>query len=60
MTVEEIKVAIPKLMLEERAELARCLHGWEDVEWAAQSALQLKGWAKTARRQPSSRSNLAW
>jgi hypothetical protein len=36
MTVEEIKAAIPKLTLEQRAELARCLHGWEDDEWDAQ------------------------
>jgi hypothetical protein len=36
MTVEEIKAAIPKLTLDERAELARCLHGWEDDEWDAQ------------------------
>jgi ribosome recycling factor len=36
MTVEDIKAAIPKLTLEQRAELARCLHGWEDDEWDAQ------------------------
>lgn len=36
MTVEEIKAAIPKLTMEERADLARCLHGWEDDEWDAQ------------------------
>ena len=36
MTVEEIKAAIPKLTLEQRAELARCLHGWGDDEWDAQ------------------------
>jgi hypothetical protein len=36
MTVEEIKSAIPKLTLEQRAEVARCLHGWEDDEWDAQ------------------------
>jgi hypothetical protein len=36
MTVEEIKAAIPKLTLDERAELARCLHGWQDDEWDAQ------------------------
>jgi hypothetical protein len=36
MTVEEIKAAIPKLTVEERAELARCLHGWEDDGWDAQ------------------------
>jgi len=35
-TVAEIKAAIPKLTLEERAEVARCLHGWEDDEWDRQ------------------------
>jgi hypothetical protein len=35
MTVEEIKAAIPKFTLEQRAELARCLHGWEDDDWDA-------------------------
>jgi hypothetical protein len=35
-TVREIKVAISKLTLEERAEVARWLHGWEDDEWDAQ------------------------
>ena len=33
MSVEEIKAAITKLTLEQRAEVARCLHGWEDDEW---------------------------
>ncbi len=36
MTVEEIKAAIPKLTLEQRGELARCLHGWEDDAWDEQ------------------------
>jgi hypothetical protein len=36
MTVQEIKAAIPSLSLEERAEIARCLHHWEDDEWDAQ------------------------
>lgn len=36
MSVEEIKAAIPQLSLEERAELARCLHEWEDDEWDRQ------------------------
>jgi hypothetical protein len=31
--VQEIKAAISKLTLEERAEVARWLHGWEDDEW---------------------------
>lgn len=35
-TVAEIKAAIPKLTLEERAEVARCLHIWEDGEWDRQ------------------------
>jgi len=35
-TVEEIKAAIPSLTLEQRAEIARCLHHWEDDEWGAQ------------------------
>jgi hypothetical protein len=36
MTLDEIKQAIPKLTLEERAELARCLHSWKDDEWDRQ------------------------
>jgi hypothetical protein len=36
MTVEEIKRAIPDLTLEERAEVARCLHEWEDDDWDRQ------------------------
>jgi hypothetical protein len=35
-TVQEIKAAIPKLTLDERAEVARCLHAWEDDEWDEQ------------------------
>ena len=35
-TVAEIMAAIPKLTLEERAEVARCLHVWEDDEWDEQ------------------------
>jgi hypothetical protein len=35
-TVAEIKAAIPKLTLEERAEVARCLHEWEDDDWDRQ------------------------
>ena len=31
--LEQIKAAIPNLTLEERAEVARCLHGWDDDEW---------------------------
>lgn len=37
-TVAEIKAAIATLSLEERAEIARCLHGWEDDEWDRQMA----------------------
>ena len=36
MTVEEIKAAIPQLTLEQRAEVARCLHGWEEDDWDKQ------------------------
>jgi hypothetical protein len=36
MTLAEIKQAIPQLTLEEKAELARCLHEWADDEWDAQ------------------------
>ncbi len=35
-TVQEIKAAIPRLTLEERAEVARCLHVWEDDAWDEQ------------------------
>ena len=35
-TLQEIKAAIPKLTLEERAEVARCLHGWQDDAWDEQ------------------------
>jgi hypothetical protein len=35
-TVAEIKAAIAKLTLEERAEVARCLHEWEDDAWDRQ------------------------
>ncbi len=35
-TVQEIKAAIPKLTLDERAEVARCLHQWEDDDWDKQ------------------------
>ena len=32
-TVADIKAAIPRLTLEERAEVARALHCWEDDAW---------------------------
>jgi hypothetical protein len=35
-TVAEIKAAIARLTLEERAEVARCLHEWEDDAWDMQ------------------------
>ena len=35
-TLQQIKDAIPKLTLEERAEVARCLHEWADDEWDEQ------------------------
>jgi len=34
--VTEIKAAISQLTLEERAEVARCLHEWEDDAWDKQ------------------------
>ena len=37
-TIEEIKSAIQQLSMEERAELARWLHGWEDDDWDKQMA----------------------
>ena len=48
-TVAEIKAAISQLTLEERAEVARCLHEWEDDAWDKQiqqdlAAGKLDGW----------------
>ncbi len=37
-TVDEIKAAITTLPLEQRAELARWFHHWEDDEWDKQIA----------------------
>jgi hypothetical protein len=37
-TVEEIKAAIEQLTFEQRSELARWMHGWEDDEWDKQIA----------------------
>ncbi len=42
-TVDEIKAAIPSLTLEERAEVARCLHDWQDDEWDLQMRGDLAG-----------------
>ena len=33
MSVQEIKNALQHLSLEERAEVAACLHSWNDDEW---------------------------
>ena len=41
-TVEEIKSAIEQLTLEQRAELARWLHGWEDDDWDRQMTADAK------------------
>ena len=35
-TVEEIKAAIQKLSVEQKAEIARWFHGWTDDEWDRQ------------------------
>lgn len=37
-TVAEIKKAVEKLSLSERAELAKWFNGWEDDEWDRQMA----------------------
>lgn len=37
-TLEEIKSAIERLSLEDRARLERMLHGWVDDEWDRQIA----------------------
>ncbi len=36
MSVHEIKQAIQTLTLEEKAEVAGCLHGWKEDEWDKQ------------------------
>jgi hypothetical protein len=36
MSLAEIKTAIEQLSLEQRAELAAWLHGWNDDEWDEQ------------------------
>jgi hypothetical protein len=41
-TVQEIKQAIDKLSLSERAQLEKWLHGWEDDEWDRQMATDAK------------------
>ena len=42
-TVAEIKAAIARLSLEERAEVARCLHEWEDDAWDRQMQQDFAG-----------------
>ena len=37
-TLDEIKAAITKLSFDERAQLARWFHGWQDDEWDQQIA----------------------
>ena len=41
-TVQEIKEAIEKLSLSERAELEKSLHGWEDDAWDRQMIADAK------------------
>ena len=41
-TVQEIKLAIEKLSLSERAELEKLLHGWEDDAWDRQMIADVK------------------
>ena len=36
MSVQEIKKAVQSLTLEERADVAACLHSWHDDEWDEQ------------------------
>jgi len=36
MSVQEIKEAVRHLTVEERAEVAACLHSWTDDEWDKQ------------------------
>jgi hypothetical protein len=36
VSVQEIKEALLHLSLEERAEVAACLHSWQDDEWDGQ------------------------
>jgi hypothetical protein len=41
-TVEEIKTAIEQLNFEQRTQLARWMHGWEDDDWDKQIAADAK------------------
>ena len=48
-TVAEIKAAIATLTLEERAEVARSLYGWEDDEWDRQMVVDAEPGGKLYR-----------
>jgi hypothetical protein len=41
-TVQEIKAAIDRLSFEERAEIAKHLHGWADDDWDRQMMADAK------------------
>ena len=41
MSVQEIKEAVQRLSLEERAEVAACLHSWNDDEWDEKMKIDL-------------------
>ena len=41
MSLSEIKSAIKQLSVEERADLAAWLHGWNDDEWDEQMKLDI-------------------
>jgi phage shock protein A len=43
MSVQEIKEAVRRRSLEERAEVAACLHSWNDDEWDEQMKRDLAG-----------------
>jgi hypothetical protein len=43
MSLAEIKTAIQQLSLEERAELAAWLHGWDDDDWDEQMKRDIAG-----------------
>jgi len=56
-TVAEIKAAIATLTLEERAEVARCLHGWQDDDWDRQMAADAEPGGKLYRLMETSKKN---
>ncbi len=43
MSIREIKEAIQQLTLEERADVASCLHAWTDDQWDEQMKRDLSG-----------------